>query len=89
MRRLVTVNVIDTKLFTTPLCRSTDCAFNRDCANHATAGDFRSESGFTPNLYRNRPFDNDSWTCDQKETDESGLKFFNKQTGKMERHSAF
>jgi hypothetical protein len=32
-------------------CLSKDCAFRKECANHETAGDYRSEDGFTPDLY--------------------------------------
>lgn len=31
-------------------CASKDCRFKRECANHVTAGEFRSEDGFTPVL---------------------------------------
>lgn len=31
-------------------CLSETCPYNRECANHVTAGDFRSEDGFTPLL---------------------------------------
>ena len=33
------------------LCKSTDCKFRKECANHETAGDFRFEDGFTPALF--------------------------------------
>jgi len=29
-------------------CEDKECPYNRECANHATAGDFRSEGGFSP-----------------------------------------
>jgi len=32
------------------VCLSTDCQHRKECANHVTAGDFRSEDGFTPRL---------------------------------------
>jgi hypothetical protein len=32
------------------ICLEKSCKFNRECANHETAGDFRSEDGFTPSL---------------------------------------
>ena len=32
-------------------CLSENCVFKRECANHTTAGEFRSEDGFTPELY--------------------------------------
>lgn len=31
-------------------CLEKDCKFNKECANHASAGDYRSEGGFTPEL---------------------------------------
>jgi len=31
-------------------CLDEGCIFKRECANHMTAGDFRSEDGFTPQL---------------------------------------
>jgi hypothetical protein len=33
-------------------CLEDSCPFKRQCANHTTAGDYRSEGGFTPELYR-------------------------------------
>ena len=33
-----------------PDCRMETCPFCRECANHCTAGDFRTEGGFTPQL---------------------------------------
>jgi hypothetical protein len=33
------------------ICESESCAFNRECANHATAGQFREEGGFSPELH--------------------------------------
>lgn len=32
-------------------CLETDCPFKETCANHTTAGDFRSEGGFTPEIF--------------------------------------
>lgn len=32
------------------LCHSEECKFRSECANHVTAGDWRSESGFSPEL---------------------------------------
>lgn len=34
-----------------PECDSNTCPYQRECANHATAGDFRMEGGLTPNLF--------------------------------------
>lgn len=31
-------------------CREQLCPFRRECAQHETAGDFRTEGGFTPEL---------------------------------------
>lgn len=31
-------------------CESEDCPFRKECAQHTTAGDFRSESGFSPKV---------------------------------------
>jgi hypothetical protein len=33
-------------------CLEDSCPFMRECANHTTAGDYRSEDGFTPDLHR-------------------------------------
>lgn len=30
----------------------TDCRFRRECAQHSSAGEYREESGFTPELYK-------------------------------------
>lgn len=32
------------------LCHSLECKFNRECANHITAGDYRTEGGFKPEI---------------------------------------
>ena len=32
-------------------CNQDSCPFKSDCANHRTAGDYRSESGFTPEIF--------------------------------------
>lgn len=37
-----------------------DCRFTRDCANHRTAGDFRTEDGLTPDLSKDS---NNNWMC--------------------------
>lgn len=31
-------------------CTSEDCLFSRECSQHYTAGDFRAEDGFTPEI---------------------------------------
>ena len=42
------------KTYTNPyhaiICESIECKFRRECANHCSAGDFRSEDGFSPKL---------------------------------------
>lgn len=35
-------------------CLETGCLFRKTCANHASAGDFRSEGGFSPELHLRR-----------------------------------
>jgi hypothetical protein len=32
------------------ICKSYNCPYQRECANHFSAGDFRSEGGFSPEL---------------------------------------
>jgi hypothetical protein len=32
------------------ICEETECKYSRECANHSSAGDFRSEEGASPNL---------------------------------------
>ena len=32
------------------VCRE-ECFYKQSCANHSTAGDFRAEDGFTPELF--------------------------------------
>ena len=53
----------------TPICVSKTCWLNKECANHETAGDFRSEAGFTPNLQKK----DNVWYCEQKETGSRGM----------------
>lgn len=40
-------------------CNSGDCPFRRECAQHETAGDFRSEGGFSPVVEKQ----NDDYIC--------------------------
>lgn len=40
-----------TKQYQAVICLSKDCPWTRECANHTSAGDFRSEGGFSPELY--------------------------------------
>lgn len=53
---------IKTEVLTTGLivCKSRDCRYKRECANHTTAGDFRTEDGFTPRMCQD---ENDNWLC--------------------------
>jgi hypothetical protein len=36
------------------ICEEPDCLYRKNCANHTTAGDFRTESGLTPELFLHR-----------------------------------
>ena len=42
------------KEFTKPyhaiICEACNCPYQRECANHDSAGDFRTEGGFSPEL---------------------------------------
>jgi hypothetical protein len=53
---------VDVEVLTTGLivCKSRDCRYKRECANHTTAGDFRTEDGFTPRMCEG---ENDKWLC--------------------------
>lgn len=51
-----------------PSCESTDCPHFGECANHSSAGDFRTEDGRTPDLH----LTSEGWKCSQQP----------KQTGK-------
>lgn len=49
---------IDMKIHTDPKglyksinCLETNCLYRASCANHTSAGDYRSEDGFRPELY--------------------------------------
>lgn len=44
-----------------PLCYEETCPHKRECANHLTAGDFRTDDGATPQLKKV----NDIWVCTQ------------------------
>lgn len=37
-------------VFNGNVCEDNDCGYIRDCANHSSAGDFRSEGGSTPDV---------------------------------------
>jgi hypothetical protein len=41
-------------------CLSEQCAYTRTCANHVTAGDYRSEGGFSPEIRQ----EDDKFFCD-------------------------
>lgn len=43
-------------------CLDNGCPYKRECANHRTAGDYRSEGGFTPDLFE----DNGQFFCRTK-----------------------
>lgn len=48
------------------ICKDKTCSYKRECANHDTAGDFRSDSGFTPQLFvLNNKTEIDCYTKDQ------------------------
>ena len=53
----VKIEVLESGLW---ICLSSDCRFKSECANHTTAGDFRTESGFTPKLFERNP---GVWAC--------------------------
>jgi hypothetical protein len=57
---------IDFKLYANTIeCLSEDCPLRKECANHYTAGDFRSEGGMTPAL---RFVGHDDLECTQKDS---------------------
>ena len=37
-------------LYSAIICLEETCLYRKNCANHVSAGDFRSEDGFTPEL---------------------------------------
>jgi hypothetical protein len=37
-------------LYNAIICLEETCLYRKNCANHVSAGDFRSEDGFTPEL---------------------------------------
>lgn len=53
----VKIEVLESGLW---LCHSKTCRFKFECANHTTAGDFRTEGGFTPELFERTP---EVWAC--------------------------
>jgi len=48
-----------------PECQEESCMHKRECANHKTAGDFRSEGGMTPHL----SFVDGEWFCEKEDTE--------------------
>ncbi|MHC4188431.1 MAG: hypothetical protein ACYSUB_01980 [Planctomycetota bacterium] len=42
-----------------PRCLDEKCLHSRECANHTSAGDFRTEDGSTPNLTKT----DEEWVC--------------------------
>lgn len=47
----VTIKIVG-ELGVFPECQESDCSLKRQCANHCTAGDFRSEDGWKPDLQK-------------------------------------
>jgi len=45
------INAERPQSWTDVICNEEDCWWRRECANHATAGDFRSEDGTRPKLH--------------------------------------
>lgn len=60
---------IEESSYGTPICVSKNCPEKKSCANHTTAGDFREEDGFTPNLH----LIGGKWLCEQKPTQAHGI----------------
>ena len=52
-----------------PICVDNTCEFTSKCAQHDSAGQFREESGFTPDL----AFLKSGWACTKQETNKSGM----------------
>lgn len=53
----------------TPICLEQTCPWKKDCAQHDTSGDFRSEDGMTPNLACR----NGQWFCSKTEQPHHGM----------------
>lgn len=49
-------------------CHAKNCMYARECAQHTTAGDFRSEDGMTPDIINI----DGHISCNKKEIDKSG-----------------
>ena len=52
-----------------PICEDMSCDVWQKCAQHGSAGQFREESGFTPDLVLLKS----GWGCTKQETDRSGM----------------
>lgn len=48
-----------------PACLDTECKHKKECANHTSAGDYRSEDGDTPNLVKTA----NGWLCSREPAD--------------------
>lgn len=58
-----------------PQCMTDSCPYTRECANHTTAGDFRTEDGRTPNLI----LEDENVFCDGTQDDSTiGAKVLHK-----------
>ena len=57
----------------TPICESDDCALWQLCSQHITAGDYRSDYGMTPDIFKD---DNGIIKCTQTKTDGQGMGHF-------------
>ena len=51
------------------ICENQNCPLRSECANHTTAGEFRTEGGLKPNLIKSGK----GYICEQTETSGSGL----------------
>jgi len=76
----VEVEVLDSGLW---ICHSKECRFRYECANHTTAGDFRTEGGFTPKLFERTV---GVWSCEtiDAESEYNEPKWFRNHTPKGE-----
>lgn len=52
-------------------CEEQKCRFRKECANHSTAGDFRTEDGFSPELFE----ENGVFYCRTKSSKEGDCKY--------------
>jgi len=70
----------------TPDCLSENCPQRQECASHTTASDFRTESGFTPSLYREH---DGTWTCGQEETLHIGALIWSNRRKRYESYDLY